>query len=99
MGISWESGALSGVCLADLLSTLFWVQYRGAAEGNPLMAFYLAHGIAAFVCAKVLLCVPPLYLAEYARLRSPRFVRLSLRAAFACYLLAYAGGVMSLNGF
>lgn len=99
MGISWESGAVSGVCLADLLSTLFWVQYRGAAEGNPLMAFYLAQGVAAFVLAKVLLCVPPLYLAEYARVRSPRFVRLSLRATFALYLLAYAGGVASLNGF
>lgn len=97
MGISWESGAVTGVCLADLLSTLFLVQYRGAAEGNPLMAYYLAHGVLAFVLAKLALCVPPLYLAEYARPHSPRFVRLGLRATFALYLLFYAGGVTGLN--
>lgn len=97
MSISRESGALTLLCLADLLSTIFCLHYREATEGNPIMAYYLAQGVAAFIFAKFLLSVPPLYLAEYARRHRPRLVRFSLRAALALYLLAYVGGVYQLN--
>ena len=96
--IAPESYVLAGVCLLDLLTTLFWVSYRDAAEGNPIMAFYLHHGgTPAFIAAKVVLCAPPLFIAEWARRMRPRFVRSMLRLGIIAYLALYGAGVAQLN--
>jgi len=94
---SVESLVLSGICLADLASTIFLVSYRGAEEGNPLMSYYLQQGIGAFVVAKLVLFVIPLGIAEWARTHRPKFVRQTLRFAIAAYLLAYVSVFWQVN--
>lgn len=97
MSISRESIVLMLICLADLASTIFVVNYRHANEGNPLMKYYLDHGLATFVAAKLVLLLMPLFIAEWARQHRPQFVTRSLRVAAAAYLFAYVGGVAQLN--
>ncbi len=87
----WESLALLAVCLADMLSTLYWVHGGAATEANPLMAYWLARGDAHFVAAKLLSFFPLLAVAAYVRPRRPRLIAVSLRAALALYVLIYVG--------
>ena len=96
--IAPESYVLAAVCLLDLLTTLFWVSYRDAVEGNPLMAFYLHHGgTPAFIAVKVALCALPLFITEWARRTRPQFVRSMLRFGIVAYLALYGAGVAQLN--
>ena len=98
-GIAVESYVMASICLADLATTLFWVSYRNASEGNPLMAFFLhAGGTPAFIAAKLVLFLAPLFIAEWARRRSPRFVRGALRLTILAYLTLYVFGVAQING-
>ena len=96
--VAWESYTLAAICLLDLLTTLFWVSYRDAAEGNPLMAFYLKNGgTPAFIAAKLVLCAMPLFVAEWARRTRPRFVRSALRFGIIAYITLYGVGVVHVN--
>ena len=95
---SVETVVLSTICVADLLSTIFLVSGRGFVEGNPLMSFYLAHGVLAFVAAKMALFVFPLFIAEWARQHRPEFVKHTLRACICAYLLAYGITFTQVNG-
>lgn len=94
---SVESIVLSVICLADLASTLFLVNYRGAEEGNPLMNYYLQQGVGSFIVAKLVLFVIPLAIAEWARKHKPQFVRQTLRFAIGAYVLAYVSVFMQVN--
>lgn len=93
-----ESLLLAAICLLDLLTTCFWIRYREAAEGNPLMAWYLASGgTPVFVLVKFVLCALPLFVAEWARQTRPRFVQAALRLTIAAYVMSYGAGVTHLN--
>ena len=96
--LSIESMILCGICLADLSSTIFLVSYRGAIEGNPLMSYYLEHGIPTFIIAKLTLFALPLFILEWARRHRPRFAILASRACIGLYLAAYVCTVVQLNG-
>jgi hypothetical protein len=96
--IALESYALAAICLLDLATTLFWVSYRNAAEGNPLMAFYLHHGgVPAFIAAKLVLCAMPLFVVEWARRMRPHFAHSLLRFGIVAYLTLYVLGVVHVN--
>lgn len=96
--IAPESWAMAAICLLDLATTLFWVSYRDASEGNPLMAFYLEHGgTPAFIAAKIVLCALPLLVAEWARRSRPQFVHGALRCGIVAYMALYAVGVAHVN--
>lgn len=96
--IALETYALAAICLLDLVTTLFWVSYRNASEGNPLMAFYLRNGgTAGFILAKIVLCAMPLFVVEWARRARPRFVQWGLRFGIAAYLTLYGLGVVHVN--
>lgn len=96
--LSPESGLLAAICLLDLLTTCFWIRYREAVEGNPIMAWYLARGgTASFVFIKFMLCALPLFVAEWARRTRPRFVQAALRFTIAAYVTSYGVGVAHLN--
>jgi hypothetical protein len=96
--IAPESLALAALCLLDLATTLHWVSRHGAAEGNPLMAWFLTHGgIPAFVLAKCALLIVPLSIMEWARRRRPRFVHTILRCGIAAYIALYGFGVRHIN--
>ena len=99
MKISRAGIVLTAIGMIDLMTTIFLVNYREASEGNPVMAYYLHQGIPVFIIAKLVLCLGPLYLLEYARRHRPRMVMMSMRVAIAAYLCAYVGGISQLNDF
>ena len=83
--------------LADLATTILFIQHHGAEEANPLFKRYWEMGLAAFVGAKVVLLVGPLSVLEWARHRNPRFVSWALRGAIVAYLVMYGIGYVRLN--
>ena len=89
MTVTRESMFLIGICTADLISTLFLVGSGAAAEGNPLMGFYLKYGLGTFVLVKLSLIFLPIFIAEWGKRYRPRFVRNMLRATIALYLAMY----------
>lgn len=95
--ISREAVVLMLIGMADLTLTIFLVRYRNAAEGNPLMAYYLHQGVTDFVVAKLILCAVPLFILEYARRTRPRMVTACMRGLIAAYLGSYVTGVVQMN--
>lgn len=98
MSVAVESLLLGGLCLFDLVSTVLLLRAGIAVEANPLLDFYIrAGGIAAFVAAKALLTIGPLFALELLRRRRPRLVRSVLRLGIALYLITYGLGGMLTN--
>ena len=89
MGLMKESVILIGICLADLLATLFLIGNGGAREGNPVMAYYLKAGTASFVMAKLVLLFLPIFIAEWCRQFKPKFVQRMLQLAILGYVGVY----------
>ncbi len=97
MRISKESITIGLIGLADLITTIYWILYKGADEANPLFAFFLSLGIGCFIVMKLVMLACPLYVLEYARMRSPDFTRRASRCAIAAYLSLYMVGVVNIN--
>ena len=91
--LSWEALALSGICLADTASTLYWVHADMATEMNPWMALWLAHGDFAFCLMKIFSFLPLLAVCAYYRPTRPRLVSTALRSTLVLYILLYAAMV------
>lgn len=87
--LGWESILLSAICIADMLSTLYWVHAHRAVEANPWMAHWLNHSDFSFCLTKLLSFVPFLIFAAYYRPRRPRLIAIALRGTIALYLLIY----------
>lgn len=98
MKIAKETWIIFCIGLADLATTIVFIQQNGAQEANPLFRHYWEMGLAAFVIAKFALLIGPLYILEWARKRNPRFVNWALRGAIAAYLIMYGVGFAKLNG-
>ena len=98
MRLARESWLLAAVCTLDLVTTIAFVNHRGAIEGNPVMGYFLTLGICAFVAAKLVLFLGPLAILEWARQYRPQFVTGMLRLAVVLYLGFYCVGVWRLNG-
>jgi len=92
---AWDSLLLLLICVADMLSTLYFVHAGMAIESNPLMAFWLKMGDGAFCVAKVTSFLPLLFVAAYYRDSRPKLVSLSLRCAIVMYLVIYVVAVGS----
>ncbi len=97
MTLTKESLLLIGICTADLASTLYLLQNGMAREGNPLMSYYLRHGIGTFVMIKLSLVFLPIFIAEWCKQFKPRFVRFMLRATIAIYVGSYLLVMLSVN--
>lgn len=93
--LGWESIMLAVVCLADMLSTLYWVHTHQATEANPWMAHWLHQGDFAFCATKLLSFVPFLLVAAYYRPRRPRLIAVALRGTIVLYLAIYVFSVGS----
>ena len=89
MSLMKESVILIGICLADLLATLFMIGNGGAREGNPVMAYYLKAGTGSFVMAKLVLLFLPIFIAEGCRQFKPKFVQRMLQLAILGYVGVY----------
>ena len=97
MRLSKESILIIVIGVLDMVSTLAWIQSRGAQEANPVFQYYLALGPFWFAAMKLLLLAGPVFLLEWARRRRPRFALVGSRFAIAAYLLLYVVGVARLN--
>ncbi len=97
MKIAKESWILIGIGVADLISTIVFIQHHGAQEANPLFRHYWKMGVPAFVVAKLVCLLGPILVMEWARQRNPGFVRFALRTAIASYIFVYGVGFMRLN--
>lgn len=97
MKLSWESIVLFAIGVADLATTLVWVNIHGASEGNPVFAHYLSMGPVTFAMMKLVMLCAPLFLLEWARTHRPLFTRRAARFAIAAYLALYCVGVVKLN--
>jgi prepilin signal peptidase PulO-like enzyme (type II secretory pathway) len=91
--LTWESLTLTGICLADMVSTLHWVHTSVATEMNPWMSLWLQHGDGAFCLMKLLSFLPLLFLCAYYRPKRPRLVAAALRSTIVLYILLYASMV------
>ena len=74
MKIAKESWIIMAIGLADLITTIIFIQNHGAEEANPLFRRYWEMGLMAFILAKLALLVGPLWVLEWARKRNPAFV-------------------------
>src|ERR1043166_1808012 len=97
MKLSRESALIIAICVADLVTTLWFVRGHGAQEANPLMRLFLEQGIIAFILAKCAFCVGPLALIEWARKQHPFFVTCALRTGILLYLGFYGTVVYKIN--
>jgi hypothetical protein len=95
--LSRESYILIGLCIADLISTLWLLAGGDAVEGNPIMNAVLSAGVAPFVMAKFAFVAVPLAIFEWARRRRPEFVLAMLRVTIVLYVSVYGAGVWRLN--
>ncbi|MER3402581.1 MAG: hypothetical protein C4337_04625 [Armatimonadota bacterium] len=95
--LSNESWAIILICLADLLITLVLIDKGLAAEGNPLMQFYLRHGVWAFVLVKSVMVAAPVVIIEWGLRRRPRTVMALARLGIAGYLGIYTLMFLTIN--
>jgi hypothetical protein len=97
MRLARETWLMAGICIADLVTTIWFVNSHGASEGNPLMNYYLQMGVVPFIAAKMVFFVGPLVVLEWARQKRPLFVRNMLRVGIALYLGFYGTVVWRIN--
>src|SRR5437764_153463 len=97
MKIAKETWVIMAIGLADLATTILFIQHHGAEEANPLFKHYWKMGLAVFIGAKVALLVGPLSILEWARQHRPQFVSWALRAGIAAYLVMYGVGYVRLS--
>ena len=95
--ISIESYAIAFIALLDLVVTIMLVGGEHAYEGNPLMRYYLGHGVGFFVFAKLVFTAMPIIILEWARRHRPDFVRRVSRLAIAGYVGFYAVMFVKVN--
>jgi len=96
--VSYESMLIAGICMLDLVTTLFWVSQGMAREANPLMNHFLQMGAAPFVLVKVLTFMPAIVAAEWYRPHNPVLVLRTMRWAIFLYISAYLIGVLGHYG-
>ena len=97
MKIAKETWIIMAIGVADLATTILFIQHHGAHEANPLFKRYWEMGLTVFIAAKCALLVGPLVVLEWARRRNPHFVSWALRSAIAAYVVMYGVGYMRLN--
>src|SRR5947209_509913 len=97
MKLAKETWIIMAIGMADLFTTILFIQHHGAEEANPLFKHYWEMGLAVFIFAKVALLIAPLSILEWARQQRPRFTAWALRGAIVAYLLMYCVGYVRLN--
>jgi len=87
--LSPENIALFVVCIADLVSTLYFVHQGMAVEDNPVYRDFLSRGDGVFVGMKLLSFMPLIAVSTYYRRRRPRLIVGAMRFTVAVYVLMY----------
>jgi len=87
--LSPENIALFVVCIADLVSTLYFVHQGMAVEDNPVYREFLNQGDGVFVGMKLLSFMPLIAVSTYYRRRRPRLIVGAMRFTVAVYVVMY----------
>lgn len=87
--VSAESLVLIGICLADMISTLFFVLRGQAVEQNPLMKVCLDQSPLVFVLVKLASFIPFVLAVELYRRKNEEFARFACRTAIAAYIVTF----------
>lgn len=95
--ISIESLVLIGICLADMIVTLYCVMIGIAKEQNPIMAACIRVSPVVFVLVKMISFVPFVVAVEHYKKRNPVFALGACRCAIALYLMAYVMLTLGVN--
>lgn len=95
--LSTESIVLIAICLADMLSTLYFVLHGMATEQNPIMAACIQHSPALFVFVKLVSFVPFVVAVELYRRRNPGFARKACLCAIGLYLVTFVALTAGIN--
>lgn len=96
--VSDEGVAITFICLADLITTLYWIREGIAWEGNPMLAHFLEMGTVPFIVVKIVTFLPAICLAEWYRPRNPVLIRKVMRWVIAGYIIGYVAGIMAHSG-
>ncbi|MFN3651182.1 MAG: DUF5658 family protein [Armatimonadota bacterium] len=96
--VSGEGTLITFICLADLITTLYWVWQGIAWEGNPVLVRFLEMGTVPFIVAKMVTFVPAVIAAEWYRPRNPVLITKVMRWVIVCYLVGYVAGVFAHSG-
>ena len=95
--VSVESIILVVICMADMISTLFFVARGSATEQNPIMAACMNHSPAMFVLVKIASFVPFIITVELYKRKNPSFALAACRCAIALYLVTFVTLTLSIN--
>ena len=89
--LATETLVLAFICLADLLTTVWWLLNNQAEEANPLFRKMLdaPGGIFIFAAAKVVVCLVALGWLEFARKHTSKFTKFMTWFAICAYIGAY----------
>lgn len=87
--MSAENVALFVVCMADMLSTLYWVHTGAAVEDNPIFSQWLRRGDGVFVAMKFASFMPLIGVSTYYRRQRPNLIRNAMRLTVAAYIFLY----------
>jgi hypothetical protein len=97
MTVAKETKLICIICLMDLGLTWVLMATGRFIEGNPIMKFYLSHGLPAFVAAKLFFVAAPLAIAEWYRRFNPKLVSNTLKLTLYAYLGFYCTGLALAN--
>ena len=92
MRVSREALALFVLCGFDLALSIYLIGIGHAGEANPIMAFFLSHGLGVLALVKGSLMLGPLALLEWCRRHNPRFTCAGMRLAIAAYVILLGTG-------
>ena len=89
--IAYETLVLAFICMADLVTTLWWLLSNQADEANPLFRKMLdcPCGIWIFATAKIIVCLVALGSLEYARKHTSKFTKFMTWFGIVAYVGAY----------
>ena len=86
MKLMRETWIMAGICIFDLVGTLWLMHLHLALEANPLMRMFLAKGLIWFIGIKLFWTVVPLGLLEAVARTSGDWVRPYLRTGIVAYI-------------
>jgi hypothetical protein len=87
--MSPENVALFVICMADMLSTLYFVHSGAAVEDNPVFRQLLQRGDGTFVFMKFASFMPLIATSTYYRRRRPKLIIGAMRLTVGVYIALY----------
>jgi hypothetical protein len=87
--LSAENVALLVVCMADMISTLYWVHAGMAVEDNPVFREWLRRGDGPFIFMKFASFMPLIAVSTFYRRQRPKLIKNAMRLTVGTYILLY----------